>query len=61
MGAPWGVSRVFAARGGAVTLDAAEKNHVKSSDCSERMFFSEEKNQKTFMSPLLPRYQAMAG
>jgi hypothetical protein len=25
------------------------------------MFFSEEKNQKTFMSAPLPRYQAMAG
>jgi hypothetical protein len=25
------------------------------------MFFSEEKNQKTFMSALLPRYPAMAG
>jgi hypothetical protein len=25
------------------------------------MFFSEEKNQKTFMSAPVPRYQAMAG
>jgi hypothetical protein len=25
------------------------------------MFFSEEKNQKTFMSALAPRYPAMAG
>jgi hypothetical protein len=25
------------------------------------MFFSEEKNQKTFMSALVPRYSAMAG
>jgi len=25
------------------------------------VFFSEEKNQKTFNSPPLPRYQAMAG
>jgi hypothetical protein len=25
------------------------------------MFFSEEKNQKTFMFPSLPSYQAMAG
>jgi hypothetical protein len=25
------------------------------------MFFSEEKNQKTSISPPLPRYQAMAG
>jgi hypothetical protein len=25
------------------------------------VFFSEEKNQKTFMSPPLPRYPAMAG
>ncbi len=26
-----------------------------------KMFFSEEKNQKTFMSPLVPTYPAMAG
>jgi hypothetical protein len=26
-----------------------------------RLFFSEEKNQKTFASPPVPRYQAMAG
>jgi hypothetical protein len=25
------------------------------------MFFSEEKNQKTFTSPPLPRWEAMAG
>jgi hypothetical protein len=28
---------------------------------AERMFFSEEKNQKTFISPPLPTYPAMAG